>query len=123
MEPKPQARTSDEVIVLLVSGTCCVPQLSVVDQQAQQIIRQASADTGIAAQVRTLTISSALRGGVPMEILKSSGVAIDATNIMRLPAVLIDSRLVSFGVPKLDVVKNALMGARNMTHHTEGAPE
>jgi hypothetical protein len=93
---------------LLVSGTCCVPQLAVVDQQAHQVIHQALQETGITAQVRTLTISSALSGGIPMELLKSIGLAIDASNIMRLPAVFINNRFVSFGVPKLDMIKDAL---------------
>jgi hypothetical protein len=112
MEPKPKATTSEEVIILLVSGSCCVPQMAVPDQQAQQIIHQALEETGITAQVRTLTISSALRGGIPMEIIKSIGIAVDPFNIMRLPAVFINNRLISFGVPKLDVIKNALISVQ-----------
>ncbi len=108
METKLKATLPSEVVILLVSGTCCVPQLAVLDQQAQQIIHQALEETGITAQVRTLTVSSALSGGIPSEILKSLGLAIDASNIMRLPAILINSRLISFGVPKLDVIKDAL---------------
>jgi hypothetical protein len=108
MEPKPQATTTEEVIILLDSGTCCVPQMAVFDQQAQQIIHQALEETGATAQVRTLTISSALGGGIPIGIIKSLGIAIDPSNIMRLPAVFINNRLISFGVPKLDVIKDAL---------------
>jgi hypothetical protein len=109
MEPTKSSNSPSEVIILLVSGTCCVPQLAVPDQQAQQIIHQALEETGITAQVRTLTISSALRGGIPIEIIKSIGIAIDPSNIMRLPAVFINNRFISFGVPKLDVIKNALI--------------
>ena len=108
METNKFSNSPSEPIILIVSGTCCVPQMAVFDQQTEQIIRQALEETGIKAQVRTLTISSALRGGIPSEILKATGVAIDASNIMRLPAVFINNRLISFGVPKLDVIKNAL---------------
>ena len=108
MEANKSSNSPSEPIILIVSGTCCVPQMAVFDQQTEQIIRQALEETGIKAQVRTLTISSALRGGIPSEILKATGVAIDASNIMRLPAVFINNRLISFGVPKLDVIKNAL---------------
>lgn len=108
MEPTYSSPSPSEAVILLVSGTCCVPQMAVLDQQAQQIIHQALEETGVRAQVRTLTISSALNGGIPPEVLKAIGVPIDASNIMRLPAVLINNRLVSFGVPQLDAMKNAL---------------
>lgn len=100
--------STSEVVILLVSATCCVPQMAVLDQQAQQIIHQALEETGVKAQVRTLTISSALSGGIPREILNAIGVQIDPSNLMRLPAVLINNQLISFGVPKLDEIKNIL---------------
>jgi hypothetical protein len=108
MEPEPKATTSEEVLILLVSGTCCFPQLAALDQQARQIIDQALKETGMPAQVRMVTASSAVTGGIPFEILQSSGLASNVSNIMRLPAVLINNQLISFGVPKLDVIKNAL---------------
>ena len=113
MEPKPKVTTTDEAIVLLVSGTCCFPQLAALDQQAQQIIHQAMEETGISAQIRTVTASSAVRGGIPFEILRSTGLASDVSNIMRLPAILINNRLISFGVPKLDEIKNALRAVKS----------
>jgi hypothetical protein len=109
MEPQPTL--SEEVLILLISGTCCFPQMAVLDQQAQQIVHQAVEETGISAQVRTVTASSAVSGGIPLEILQSTGLARDVSNIMRMPAILIDNRLISFGVPKLDVIKNALINA------------
>lgn len=113
MEPETPKPYLKEAIILLVSGTCCIPQLAVIDQQAQQIIRQASEETGIPAQVKTLAISSALNGGIPMEVIKSLGVAIDVANVMRLPAIFIENHLISLGVPDLNAMKNAL---RNTQH-------
>jgi hypothetical protein len=112
MELPHASNPTSEPLILLVSGTCCVPQLAILDQQAQQIIHQALEETGIIAKVRTLTVSSALSGGIPIEILNSLGVAIDGSNIMRLPAILINNKLVSFGIPNLDVLKNALRTAQ-----------
>jgi len=108
MEPELKATTSEEAIVLIVSGTCCFPQLSALDQQARQIIEKALKETGIPAQVRTVTASSAVRGGIPFEVLQSTGLASEVSNIMRLPAVLINNQLISFGIPNLDAIKNAL---------------
>ena len=108
MEPEPKATATEEAVVLIVSGTCCFPQLAALDQQARQIIDQALKETGVPAQVRTVTASSAVRGAIPFEVLQSTGLASEVSNIMRLPAVLINNRLISFGVPKLDAIKNAL---------------
>lgn len=108
MESPTSSNSLPEVIILLVSGTCCFPQLAVFDQQARQIIDQALKETGTPAQVRILTASSAVRGGIPFEILQSTGLVSDVSNIARLPAVLINNRLISFGIPKLDAIKDAL---------------
>ena len=120
MEPKPKATESSEVIILLISGTCCVPQLTVLDQQAQQIIQQALKETGITTQVRTLTISSALQGGIPAEILKQLQASLQPANLMRLPALFINGKLISLGVPGLNQVKSALLLTQNETITKEG---
>ena len=119
METNTNAKTSEGVLVLLVSGACCVPQMAIPDQQAEKIIQQALAETGITAQVRKLTISSALRGGIPAEVLNALGVKVDPSNLMRLPGILINNKLVSFGVPKLETIKNALISAQS-TPNIEG---
>ncbi len=108
MEPTTASNSPSEPIILIVSGSCCVPQMAVLDRQARQIIDQALEETGTKATVKTLPVSSALRGGIPSEVLNAIGVSIDPSNLMRLPAVLINNRLISFGVPNLEGIKNAL---------------
>ena len=120
MEPKPKATGSSEVVILLVSGTCCVPQLAVPDQQAQRIIHQASEETGITAQVRTLTISSALQGGIPAEILEQLKASMQPADLMRLPALFINGKLISLGIPELDQIKSALLLTQSGTITKEG---
>lgn len=118
MEPK--ATSPSEVVILLVSGSCCFPGMAVLDQQAQQIIHQALAETRIAAQVRTLLISSALQGGMPAEVLNELRGSLQPANLMRLPALLINGKLISFGVPELDQVKSALRLTQSETSTKEG---
>jgi hypothetical protein len=113
MEQNHSPNSQAEIIILLVSATCCVPQLAIRDHQADQIIRQALEEMGLTAQVRKLSVSSALSGGIPMHIIKSTGLAIDPSNIMRLPAIFINNRFISFGVPSLDVIKSALKNIQN----------
>ncbi len=101
--------TSSEVLVLLISGTCCYPGLAAVDAQAEQVIRQALAETGIPGRVHTLLASSALQGGIPVDILEQLQNALKPLNLMRLPAVFINRKLFGFGVPELDAVKTTLL--------------
>ncbi len=109
MEPAKEAKQGAGSLILLVSGSCCVPAMGLIDQQAQQIIRQAQEATGLSAQVRVLPASSALQGGIPPEILKELSAAGDpATLIRRLPALFINGKLIGFGVPDLEQVKAAL---------------
>jgi hypothetical protein len=93
----------------MISGTCCFPQLASTDHQAEEIIQQAMNETGIPADFRKIKASSILQGGAPLDVLKESGLAADVSNIMRLPAILINNRLISFGIPGLDVLKAALI--------------
>ena len=108
MESKQKITSPSEAIILLISGACCMPQLAGLDQQAQQIIRQAVEETGTPAQVRTVTISSVAQGGVPAEIIKEIQDSIGPNNPLRLPALLINEKLVSFGMPELNQIKSAL---------------
>ena len=120
MAPQPKATQSSEVIILLISGSCCAPQLAVLDQQAQQIIHQALEETGITGQVRTLAISSALQGGIPAEILKQLQASLQPANLMRLPALFINGKLISFGMPELNQIKSALLLTQSETNTQEG---
>ena len=58
MELAQASSVTKEKLVLIVSGTCCVPQLALYDKQAESIINQALEETGIKAQVRKLSIGS-----------------------------------------------------------------
>src|SRR5512138_1243053 len=108
MDHKPTTTSSSQAVILLISGACCLPQMATLDQQAQQIIRQALSETGATAQIRTVTISSVAQGGVPAEIIKEIQDSIGPNNPLRLPALLINGKLVSFGVPELNQIKSAL---------------
>ncbi len=121
MEPTSKTTESSEVIVLLISGRCCFPGMAVLDQQAEQVIHQALTETHISAQVRTVLISSVVQGGIPPEILNQIKGALQPANLMRLPALLINGKLVCFGVPELDQVKSALRLAQGKTTIQEGS--
>lgn len=97
-----------EIVILLVSGSCCMPWMAVRDQQAQQVIQQALAETETNAVVKVLPVSSALQGGIPSEILKEMDLQAQRANLTRLPALFINGKLIGFGVPDLEAVKTEL---------------
>ncbi len=104
-----------ETVILLVSGTCCMPWLAVRDQQAQQVIRQALAETQTTAVVKVLPVSSALQGGIPPEILKGMDLQAQRANLTRLPALFINAKLIGFGVPDVEIVKTTLLSLKEKT--------
>ncbi len=108
--------TSDpEIVILLVSGSCCMPWMAVRDQQAQQVIQQALAETQTTAVVKVLPVSSALQGGIPAEILQGMDLQAQRANLTRLPALFINAKLIGFGVPDLETVKSVLLALKEKT--------
>jgi hypothetical protein len=89
--------------------------MAVLDQQARKIIQQAQDETGIPAITKVVLISSALQGGIPHEILSVLAFSQPANTplalpeiLSRLPAVFINGKPLSYGVPDLDTVKSRL---------------
>ncbi|BCY19195.1 MAG: thioredoxin family protein [Chloroflexi bacterium] len=98
-------------LILLISGTCCYPQLALKDKQAEEIILQAITETGIKAEFRKINVSAALMGVIPLEILRVTGLTTDLSKIMRLPAILINNKFISLGIPRLEDIKAALQNS------------
>ncbi len=92
-----------------------MPWMAVRDQQAQQVIQQALAETGISAVVKVLPVSSALQGGIPPEILKGMDLQAQRANLARLPALFINAKLIGFGVPELEAIKTELLALKKET--------
>ncbi len=104
-----------QIVILLVSGSCCMPWMAVRDQQAQQVIQQGLAETQTIAVVKVLPVSSALQGGIPPEILKGMDLQAQRANLTRLPALFINGKLIGFGVPELETVKSVLLALKEKT--------
>ena len=101
-----------EILILLVIGSCCMPWMAMPDQQAQQVIQQALAETGISALVKLLPVSRALQGGISPEILKGMDLQAQRANLGRLPALFINGKLIGFGVPELEALKTELLALK-----------
>ena len=110
-----ESTNGQEIVILLVSGSCCMPWMAVRDQQAQQVIQQALVETGTTAVVKVLPVSSALQGGIPAEILQGMDLQAQRANLTRLPALFINGKLIGFEVPDLDTLKTTLLSLKEIT--------
>ncbi len=94
--------------IVIISGSCCIPGMAVFDEQARRIVQQAITETGVEAQVRMMPATSAYFGGVPREVMAQIMNVFNQTGRMPLPAVLVNGKAVSYGVPNVEDIKAVL---------------
>lgn len=104
-----------QIGIVIISGSCCVPGMARLDEQAQQIVEQAIRETGVAAQVMMMPATTAYFGGAPREVMAQLVKMANESGQIGVPAVLVNGKAVSFGVPQLEAVKAALLQAVNGT--------
>lgn len=97
--------------IVIVSGSCCIPGMAALDKKAREIVDKAVSETGIAAQIEVVPVTAAL-GLLPKgTMLKLMG-DFNSSGRVGLPAVLINGKAVSLGVPKIEEIKSALEGVK-----------
>lgn len=107
-ESAPKAVDST-VDIVVISGTCCNPALKLLDDQALQVIDQATTATAVNVRVEMMTLVSAYYS-TPKDVRQKLVDAFTGQRI-NLPAILIGGQVISYGVPALDVMKAALLAA------------
>ncbi len=99
-----------QLSVVIISAACCVPGMAPFDEQAKRVVEQAIAETGVAARMKVMPATTAYFGGAPTEVMAK--LMSDAqSGTWGVPAILIDGKAVSYGVPSLDQMKSALLEA------------
>ena len=94
--------------IVILSGACCIPSMASFDKQAEQIIVRAITETGVKAQVKVVPATTAIfGGGVSKKIIGELMAMFDQGKISA-PAILINGEVVSYGVPTLEKMKEAL---------------
>lgn len=99
--------------VIIISGSCCIPGMAPFDEQAKHVVEQAISETGIEAQVKIIPASTAYFGAVPKEIMARIIAEFNQSGRMPVPAILINGKIISYGVPKVEDVKTALLQAKD----------
>lgn len=96
-------------VVVIVSGSCCIPGMEVLDSQAGTVVNQAISETGLDAQVKIIPATSAMFGALPRNVMSKLMADFNQSGRVGLPAVLINGEPISFGPPDLETVKSALL--------------
>lgn len=98
------------VVVVIVSGACCIPGMAPFDEQARKVIEQAISETGVEARVHVMPATKAYFGGIPKQVMGQL-VSSMQRGQMPVPAILINGKPISYGVPKVQDVGAALLAA------------
>lgn len=102
-----------KVGVIIISGSCCIPGMAPFDEQAKRVVEQAVSETDVKAQVKVIPVSTAYFGSVPKEVMTNIITEFNQSGRMPLPAVLINGKIVSYGVPHVEDIKKALLQNRD----------
>ncbi len=97
-----------EVGVIIISGSCCIPGMASFDEQAKRVVEHAVSETDVEVQVKVIPVSTAYFGAVPKEVMTKIITEFNQSGRMPLPVVLINGKIVSYGVPQVEDIKNAL---------------
>lgn len=95
------------VRIVLISAACCVPGVAAFDDQARRVVDQAVAEAGVEASVSTMPATTAYFGGAPREVIARLMRDMQS-GTLRVPVVLIEGKVVSYGVPELEQIRSAL---------------
>ena len=93
--------------IVIVSGSCCIPGMGPFDEQARSVVEQAISEAGVSAQVTVLPATKAFFGAVPKSVMGELMTMFNQGKI-GLPAVLINGKVVAYGVPTLEDMKAVL---------------
>lgn len=101
---------SAQVGIVIISGACCIPGMKPFDDQARLIVEKAISDTGVPAQVKMMPATTAYFGGASKEVTAKL-VELSQSGQLGVPAILVNGKVVSYGVPQFDDMKAALLEA------------
>lgn len=97
--------------IVIVTGSCCIPGMVPLDEEARRAVEQAVSETGVSAQVKAVPASNAMFGAVPVRVMTEIMSEMNQTGRMPLPAILINGEIASYGVPDVEQIKSALLQA------------
>lgn len=100
-----------EVGIVIISGSCCIPGMAPLDERVRRLVDQAVSETGVRARVGIAPAATAMAGGLPPEMVSQLFRDFSQSGRIGLPAILIDGKAISFGLPGVETLKTALLHA------------
>lgn len=96
-----------KITIIMLSAACCVPGMANFDERAKQVIELALKETGGDAEIKLIPATQAFFNSSLRKVINELMLM---TNQGKLgtPAILINGEVVSFGVPTLEIMKDAL---------------
>lgn len=107
------------VNVVIITGSCCMPGMAPLDDQAQAMVAQAVKETGVQVKVKLMPATAAAFGGVPRELVATFMQTFQTEGRVALPAVLVNGKPVALGLPDAARLKEALLQAAGAETKTE----
>lgn len=105
-------QNNDKTSILIVNGSCCMPQMAPLEEQVLRMVEQVIAEEHLDAVVQTMSMSQAYFGGIPRAILVPEMEKSARTGEMGLPVVMVDGKVATRGLPDPATLRAALLGAR-----------
>jgi hypothetical protein len=105
--------------IIIVTGSCCMPGMAPLDQQARELVAQAVRETGVTATVKEVSASAAAFGALPRRLVAEFMSVVGKEGRVPLPAVLVNGQPVVHGLPDLEILKAALMRAETDSNQEE----
>ena len=100
--------SKDMLNIVMISAACCMPSMAAFDEQARKVIDKAISETGIIAKITMVPATSVMFGGAYRKIMNDM-IQMNNKGKTVAPAILINGMVVSYGVPKLEDMKKALI--------------
>ncbi|MCL4368513.1 MAG: hypothetical protein M1337_05040 [Actinobacteria bacterium] len=99
--------------VVIITGSCCFPGLVPLEKETNRAVAKALGETGLDAEIRVISAAAAYLGQVPRSVIAELMAANSHGGGPPLPAVLVNGKPVSFGVPSVEGLKTAFLQAVN----------
>ena len=106
--------------IIIVTGSCCMPGMAPLDQQARDLVARAVKETGVQVTVKEVSASAAAFGALPRKLVAEFMSVMGQEGRVPLPTVLVDGRPVAHGLPDVEILKAALVAANHKEEQSHG---
>lgn len=103
-----KTQRQEKVNVLIITGSCCLPGMAALDEEAKKLVVKAANETNTEIELKVLPVSKAMFGGVPRDIAQKLVGEFNASGKIGLPAIIVNGKLASYSVIDYEAVKNAI---------------